>query len=244
MYEIKYKNCIKCLNTKPIYHFSKSCKTKDKLRATCKYCRSIERKSFYNKNKEKELEYCKNYKGKYPEKRKETLRKSREKCKDNKILAYELKRKFIISLKNKPCLDCNKIFDAYAMDFDHRNPSEKSFEISTAYHIEENILNKEIAKCDLVCANCHRVREFNRRNKQISSYSKFIYHYKDKPCTDCKQTFLPCVMDFDHNGNEKLFDISKPKSTKKSFQPTIIAEINKCEIVCANCHRIRTFVKR
>ena len=42
------------------------------------------------------------------------------------------------------------------LDFDHINPNKKRAEISTMYtHTRENI-DKEIAKCRVVCANCHR----------------------------------------------------------------------------------------
>lgn len=62
--------------------------------------------------------------------------------------------------KNKPCMDCGGQYPAVAMDFDHRPDEEKLFSITRAYmdnYSDEEIL-AEIEKCDLVCANCHRVR--------------------------------------------------------------------------------------
>lgn len=64
----------------------------------------------------------------------------------------------------------------------------------------------------------------------------FIDSLKDNPCTDCNQKFPPCVMDFDHRTNKK-FGIAD--STCRSKEQ-IMAEVEKCELVCANCHRIRT----
>jgi hypothetical protein len=76
--------------------------------------------------------------------------------------AYVIKRKkFLDEQKSKPCLDCKIQYPPYVMDFDHRNPAEKEFEISSArYSISEVRLLIEISKCDLVCANCHRIRTF------------------------------------------------------------------------------------
>lgn len=72
----------------------------------------------------------------------------------------ELLRQYVERLKSAPCTDCKKKFPPISMDFDHRDPSTKSFSISelivTAPSFE--ILRAEIDKCDLVCANCHRVR--------------------------------------------------------------------------------------
>lgn len=57
------------------------------------------------------------------------------------------------------CIDCG-YSDIRALQFDHRNPKEKRNEISTmassAYSWEAIL--EEIAKCDIVCANCHSIR--------------------------------------------------------------------------------------
>ena len=63
---------------------------------------------------------------------------------------------------------------------------------------------------------------------------------KKAPCTDCKLTFHPIAMDFDHVRGAKVAEISKLARSSVSID-TVIAEIAKCELVCANCHRIRTF---
>ena len=61
-----------------------------------------------------------------------------------------------------------------------------------------------------------------------------------RPCTDCERVFDPQVMQWDHlPAFEKLGDISG-SWTGRSEQE-ILAEIAKCELVCTNCHAIRTF---
>ena len=68
-------------------------------------------------------------------------------------------RDLIHKLKDIPCMDCGVEYPHYVMDFDHRDPSDKLFEIngSAANRSKANI-ELEIAKCDLLCANCHRIR--------------------------------------------------------------------------------------
>lgn len=61
-----------------------------------------------------------------------------------------------------PCMDCGQSYPFYVMQFDHRPNEIKSFEISRARrHTREEVL-AEIAKCDLVCANCHHIRTYDR----------------------------------------------------------------------------------
>lgn len=71
---------------------------------------------------------------------------------------------YMEGVKNKPCMDCRNKFPACAMDFDHRNGDEKENNISSMSNggWSKLKIDKEIEKCDLVCANCHRIRTFNR----------------------------------------------------------------------------------
>jgi hypothetical protein len=64
----------------------------------------------------------------------------------------------IQAMKNVPCADCGQRFDPVCMDFDHRDPSQKQFTIAGGYSRSLEALLDEIAKCDIVCANCRRLR--------------------------------------------------------------------------------------
>lgn len=70
----------------------------------------------------------------------------------------------ILSLKDKPCTDCGIKYHHAAMDFDHLPQFTKAFNISDAYTLSECEILEEIAKCELVCANCHRIRTFTRHH--------------------------------------------------------------------------------
>jgi hypothetical protein len=65
---------------------------------------------------------------------------------------------------------------------------------------------------------------------------------KSKPCTDCGGIFPPYVMDFDHIGDDKVNNVGTMVSHGHSRE-RVMAEIAKCELVCANCHRIRTYTR-
>lgn len=83
---------------------------------------------------------------------------------------------------------------------------------------------------------------YKNRKKYVKEIRKIIEIAKAKPCADCGMQYHTCVMDFDHIKGEKLFNIGQT-ATKFGVE-TLFEEIAKCEVVCANCHRIRSFIRR
>lgn len=65
---------------------------------------------------------------------------------------------------------------------------------------------------------------------------------KSIPCEDCLKSYPPCVMDFDHLHSKKI-NIAEAAIRWNSV-PRLLAEIDKCEVVCSNCHRVRTHLRR
>ena len=68
-------------------------------------------------------------------------------------------RSIINPLKMNPCLDCGFVpVHPSQMDYGHRGSKQYdvSFLVGKAYSLEKILI--EIGKCDLVCANCHRLR--------------------------------------------------------------------------------------
>ena len=72
---------------------------------------------------------------------------------------------FVAEIKERtPCTDCGVQYPSYVMEFDHvRGTKELDVSVmcSNLYSIEK--IQEEIAKCELVCANCHRERTFSRK---------------------------------------------------------------------------------
>ena len=73
-------------------------------------------------------------------------------------------RAWFEALKSGPCSDCGGTFAPEAMHWDHRPGTVKLRDVANiaANHARRLVL-EEIAKCDLVCANCHAVRTVARR---------------------------------------------------------------------------------
>jgi hypothetical protein len=147
--------------------------------------------------------------------------------------------------KKKPCTDCGATFPYFVMNLDHVRGKKK---FVVAYwqrsEITLDMLIKEIAKCEVVCVNCHHLRVARRRPpaKPLKSAAEirrkaYINELKNQPCTDCKKTFDPLCMEFDHVRGKKAFIISQSYHYKDE---DMMEELAKCELVCANCHRFRT----
>ena len=82
-----------------------------------------------------------------------------------------------------------------------------------------------------------RVRDRKRK------LTEKVNELKKAPCTDCHKKFPTVCMDFDHIGDDKILNVSAAIQQGWSFK-RILLEIAKCELVCANCHRIRTASRR
>lgn len=64
--------------------------------------------------------------------------------------------------ENKPCTDCGLIYHIAAMEWDHLPGSTKVRNLANMQQYSLKRVLEEIDKCELVCANCHRIRTFNR----------------------------------------------------------------------------------
>lgn len=76
---------------------------------------------------------------------------------------YAKKQTLVIEAKSKPCVDCDIQYEYYVMQFDHLPGYLKLFNLSLyrKYSIQEII--REIAKCEIVCSNCHAKRSYARK---------------------------------------------------------------------------------
>ena len=100
-------------------------------------------------------------------------------------------------LKNHPCVDCGER-DPVVLEFDHRDPSTKLYEVSKMVRNTANLiaLHDEMCKCDVRCANCHRRRtaiqfgwyqymppeyDFNDPDSDLVVIERLLGTKKDKP---------------------------------------------------------------
>jgi len=119
-------------------------------------------------------------------------------------------------------------------------------------HIEEYHPNK-VCKLRVVgtCKSCYKIRitkwyKDNRdkrqqyANERNRSRKQFWIEYKGGKCEDCGGEFPPCVFDFHHEG---LKDMNPSSAITMSFENQK-KELDKCILLCANCHRIRHFDRK
>ena len=82
-----------------------------------------------------------------------------------------------------------------------------------------------------------------RRHRDYLEKREFLNKAKDIPCADCGKKYPFYVMDFDHKKHQlKIKDVAYMVTRNWSLDK-IKVEVEKCEVVCANCHRIRTYKK-
>jgi hypothetical protein len=106
-------------------------------------------------DRERRLAYLRDYRRTNRDPR-DAAARSRSKVEQLRALTKRLK-------EEHPCADCGEHYPYYVMDFDHvRGVKEFEVRIATASRKGWSRIYAEIAKCDIVCANCHRVRTWDR----------------------------------------------------------------------------------
>lgn len=103
---------------------------------------------------------------------------------------------------------------------------------------------------------CPIKRNINRREYYAANKEKLLrkkklrlretrawiaYYLRENPCVDCGETD-PIVLEFDHQ-RDKLFAIGEASGLGKSLEK-VKAEVDKCQVRCANCHRRKTYIER
>ena len=88
-----------------------------------------------------------------------------------------------------------------------------------------------------------RERGRGRNRRARIEGQRIVKEAKNVPCMDCGGRFHFSAMDFDHVRGKKLFVIGTLKGIGTSIK-RLLDEISKCDIVCSNCHRVRTFKQR
>lgn len=114
---------------------------------------------------------------------------------------------------------CNRCFIEKSLDQFHKNGKH---------------LRSECKTCGQV-ANSAKVVKWRQQAKE-----KLVKHFGSK-CVDCQYEGPPFMFDFDHRDHEsKLMGIG---GSTRSYDK-LLAEAEKCDLVCANCHRFRTHLQR
>ena len=162
---------------------------------------------------------------------------------------------------NGRCADC-KCDDIRVLEFDHINSKYKKHHIFNAPSFKKRY--EEAKKCILRCRRCHRIKT---NSENATAYkrppSSMVYLQRVR---QSKKNFVDNIkrcefqgrcelcgydaknnlstLDFDHlHPQEKLFSISR--MVNRCFSESKLRrEIDKCQLLCANCHHICTLFQR
>ena len=171
-----------------------------------------------------------------------------------KIARTQLLREHVLDhLRRAPCGERDPI----VLEFDHVGEKSASIAELLSDGASMKAVDAEIARCEVVCANCHRRRTAIRgrwrrgamsdastrpyANPNVArNVSHLLEVLRRHPCVDCGE-HDPIVLEFDHIGPKRA------PVTRLAWHgcslATIDQEIRQCEVRCANCHRRKTAMR-
>ena len=133
------QKCSRCQKLLDLSEYSTRADTGN-LHRQCKNCIAERKQHYYLKNKES-----------YIKRAAVGKRKRRAEIRDR-----------LNQLKSNPCVDCGNSYPYYVMDLDHLRDKEWTPGDILRMCPSDEIIEQEFAKCEVVCANCHRERTYKR----------------------------------------------------------------------------------
>lgn len=132
----RVKRCSRCGEEKPLAEFHRNRRRQDGLQVRCRECNIAGAKRFHAENPD----HCRTRIGQW-------IRRVDER---NKRQALEY-------LRAHPCVDCGET-DPVVLEFDHLRDKRSGVAELLLAHVRWELVEEEIAKCEVRCANCHRRR--------------------------------------------------------------------------------------
>lgn len=143
------------------------------------------------------------------------------------------------------CCHCT-VSDPRLLQFDHIDPTTKRYNVTQMHHIDDETFWAEVAKCRLLCANCHQLVTHHGTTKndvsaQALHHRARIHTAKERlggVCAHCNIADFR-LLQFDHlDPAKKVYNIAH--MTSVHVDATFFEEIAKCQLLCANCHHLKT----
>lgn len=153
-----------------------------------------------------------------------------------------IKAWYINLKKSKRCTLCN-IEDWRVLDFHHVDPKKKKATVSrlVCKGYGKKLIQREIKKCIIICANCHRKSHYGQGNLRLrrrGRVEKHIIRLKNEgKCSNCPEDAATCLEYNHRNPATKTFTIGHAARLRYKLEE-VIKEIELCDLLCANCHRI------
>lgn len=159
------------------------------------------------------------------------------------VRAYKQKEK-------TKCEDCGWVGDYRGYDFAYIDPSlkyrNKHGLVVNPCALSLSALKNERSNLRVLCANCRRVERYDSYEMTAGHRKDFCNSEKEKRgcCNGCKIPVRgrPHMFDFDHLPEfKKIMEISRMRTQSKYSNDDLMAEMNKCQLLCALCHRLTTW---
>lgn len=220
----------------------------------CKRCEQWLPEDSFNRYRDRRQWWCRECFRAYFKARGDLHRRQSGAAKQARIAAA---REYILGyLRTHPCISCGET-DPVVLEFDHTGLKGGCVGQLVADGASLDRIRAEVALCEVLCANCHRHRTFERmpggmrgappapgvtrpwvRQRNVDWVYELL---DDSECVDCGLEDMT-VLEFDHVG-PKRESVLVLSWTGYSIE-TIQREIAECEIRCANCHRRKTAAER
>ena len=154
---------------------------------------------------------------------------------DNSYALFWAKKIKAINIMGGRCLECGNS-NIFQLEFHHEGEKDKRIGILLKGRWTEIV--DEINKCVLLCRNCHGIKHSPRENPLKI---KLMEIYGENKCIRCGYDTLSSTLDFHHiDEGSKRFRISRGYKGDRWKIPLeiIIKEMDKCILLCKNCHAI------
>ena len=136
------ERCGRCGETKPLAEFNRNATTRDGFQSSCRRCMTAYQAAHYRRHREQHIA---------------RVREDNARRKATAAAALQA------YLRSHPCVDCGTA-DLRVLEFDHRDAAGKTANLSAmvGMGLAWSRILEEIAKCDVRCANCHRIVTMTR----------------------------------------------------------------------------------
>lgn len=218
---------------------------------TCGRCRRERSFSHFNRAGDGLQHWCRDCFREYFRARGELhLRQVKESTRRRTAAACALVRARLIA---EACVDCGED-EIAVLEFDHVRDKRGGLARMAHEGAELEEIEAELAKCEVVCASCHRRRTATRAGwaratgvpgenwtaVRRRNHAYVLEVLTRTGCVDCGERD-PVLLEFDHIGPKKakVGQLAISASLER-----LKAEIAECEVRCCNCHRLVTYARR
>jgi hypothetical protein len=189
--------------------------------------------------------------------KKEYMKKYRREPINKQFMAIERKKRKRYLLDDVKCEWCEKVVPLSLLDFAHRDRKTKKHNIGRIMFNNEDELEEERDKCDVLCAHCHLIDTHKQNNsykhifmttgvkpkKGDRSWQQKLHvlnYLLERQCEDCGEKDVR-VLEFDHINPETKYMAVCDMIGKNERMVLLEIEIAKTRILCRECHRRHTY---